>query len=342
MAKHQKNINLKNKRVLVTGADGFIGSHLVEKLIQEGCDIRAMVMYNSFNNWGWLDQLDDAVLKNIEIYPGDMRDLKSVKNACRDIDVIFHLASLIAIPQSYHSPYAYLETNATGALNLFESCLDSNVSKIIHTSTSEVYGEYDTVPIDEQNKNIARSPYSATKIAADQLAYSYFSTFNLPISIIRPFNTYGPRQSNRAIIPTIITQILTNTYIELGSLYPTRDFTYIGDTVSGFMSIAKNNNSIGEIINIGSGYEISIDDLVQLIQNIMKSNLKIKISSKRKRPVKGEVFRLKANVSKAKKLLNWQPSFKSKKGLTEGLNETIEWFSKPENLQLYKSSIYNK
>ena len=342
MTTNYKNINLKNKKVLVTGADGFIGSHLVEALLREGSDIRAMAMYNSFNSWGWLDHLDTKTLKNIEVYPGDMRDRKSVENACKGIDVVFHLASLIAIPQSYYSPYAYLETNVTGALNLLESCLDSKVEKIIHTSTSEVYGEYDSVPIDEQNKNIARSPYSATKIAADQLAYSYFSTFDLPISIIRPFNTYGPRQSNRAIIPTIITQILNNTHIELGSLYPTRDFTYVDDTVSGFISIAKNKHSIGEIINIGSGYEISIDDLVKLIQTIMKTNLKIKISSNRKRPIKGEVFRLKANVNKAKKILNWQPSFRGKKGLIEGLKETIDWFSNEENLQFYKSSIYNK
>ena len=217
-------------------------------------------MYNSFNSWGWLDTIDKKILKIIEIYPGDIRDMKSVKNACKNIDIVFHLASLIAIPHSYQSPYSYLETNALGALNLFESSLDSKISKIIHTSTSEVYGEHDIVPISEDNKNIARSPYSATKIAADQLAYSYFSTYDLPITIIRPFNTYGPRQSNRAIIPTIITQILNNKILELGSLYPTRDFTYIRDTISGFVSIAENKKSIGQIINIGSGYEISIED----------------------------------------------------------------------------------
>lgn len=340
MLKNQKDISLKNKKVLITGADGFIGSHLVERLIKEGCDIRAMAMYNSFNSWGWLDTLDNKILKNIEVYSGDIRDIKSVKNACDNVDVVFHLASLIAIPHSYQSPYSYLETNALGALNLFESSLDSNISKIIHTSTSEVYGEYDTVPIGEDNKNIARSPYSATKIAADQLAYSYFSTYDLPIAIVRPFNTYGPRQSNRAIIPTIITQILNNKYIELGSLYPTRDFTYISDTVEGFISIAKNKKSIGEIINIGSGYEISIENIVNLIQSLMKSDLKIKINSKRKRPVKGEVFRLKANIKKANKILDWEPSFKGKKGLANGLKETIEWFT--NNSHLYKSSIYNK
>ena len=328
------------EKILVTGADGFIGSHLVEKLLLEGCDIRAMVLYNSFNNWGWLDTLDNKILKNIEIYPGDIRDIKSVKNACKNIDIVFHLSSLIAIPHSYQSPYSYLETNALGALNLFESSLDSNISKIIHTSTSEVYGEYDTVPIGEDNKNIARSPYSATKIAADQLAYSYFSTYDLPITIIRPFNTYGPRQSNRAIIPTIITQILNSKILELGSLYPTRDFTYINDTISGFVSIAENKKSVGEIINIGSGYEISIENLVELIQSLMKSNLNIKINNIRKRPTTGEVFRLKANINKANRVLNWKPSFKGKKGLMKGLKETIDWFSRNSNL--YKSSIYNK
>ena len=333
---------LKNKKILITGADGFIGSRLVEKLVNEGCSVRAMVMYNSFNTWGWLDSLDDSILKNIEIYPGDMRDTKSVDLACKNIDYVFHLASLIAIPHSYNSPYAYLETNALGALNILESSLNNNIERLIHTSTSEVYGEYDSVPISESNTNIARSPYAATKIAADQLAYSYYSTFGLPVSIIRPFNTYGPRQSNRAIIPTIITQILNDKLISLGSLYPTRDFTYVEDTVNGFLEIAKNKKSIGEIINIGSGYEISIKDLVGLLQSLMNTSLKIKLDQKRKRPEKGEVFRLKANVKKAKNIINWEPKFKGKKGLSDGLKRTIDWFSVSKNLQLYKSSIYNK
>ena len=230
---------LKNKKILITGADGFIGSHLVENLVARGCSVRAMVMYNSFNTWGWLDSLDNSILKNIEIHAGDMRDRKSVDLACKNIDYVFHLASLIAIPHSYNSPYAYLETNALGALNILESSLNNNIEKLIHTSTSEVYGEYDAVPISEKNKNIARSPYAATKIAADQLAYSYYSTFGLPVSIIRPFNTYGPRQSNRAIIPTIITQVLNDKVINLGSLYPTRDFTYVEDTVNGIFRNCK-------------------------------------------------------------------------------------------------------
>ncbi len=334
--------NFKNKRVLVTGADGFIGSHLVERLVKEGCAVRAMVMYNSFNTWGWLDSLDNSVLKNIEIYSGDIRDRKSVDLACKNIDYIFHLASLIAIPHSYNSPYAYLQTNALGALNILESCIDNNIEKFIHTSTSEVYGEYDSVPISEKNKNIARSPYAATKIAADQLAYSYYSTFGLPVSIIRPFNTYGPRQSNRAIIPTIITQLLNDKSIRLGSLYPTRDFTYIDDTVNGFIQIAKNKKSIGEIINIGSGYEISINDLTSLIQSLMRTNLEIKLEQSRSRPKDGEVFRLKANVKKANDIIGWTPSYKGKKGLSNGLKRTIDWFSDSNNIKLYKSSIYNK
>ena len=334
-------MKLKGKRVLITGADGFIGSHLVEKLIDQQCEIRAMTLYNSFNSWGWLDSLNKATLKEIEVYPGDMRDKKSVQNACKGIDVIFHLASLIAIPHSYHSPYAYLDTNATGALNLLETCLDLPIEKIIHTSTSEVYGEYDKVPISEKEKIIARSPYAASKIAADQIAYSYFSTFELPVSIIRPFNTYGPRQSNRAIIPTIITQAIHDKKIKLGSLYPTRDFTYIEDTISAFEAIAESDQSIGRIINIGTGYEISIHDLVECIKSILKIDIDVISDTKRIRPESGEVFRLKADNKLARELLKWHPKFTGKKGLMDGLKITINWFNKPENLRLYKSDIYN-
>ena len=334
-------MKLKGKRVLVTGADGFIGSHLIESLIDEQCEVRAMTLYNSFNSWGWLESIDKTKLKEIEIYPGDIRDKKSVRNACKRVDVIFHLASLIAIPHSYHSPYAYLDTNANGVLNLLESCLDLPIEKIIHTSTSEVYGEYDKVPISEKEKIIARSPYAASKIAADQIAYSYFSTFDLPVSVIRPFNTYGPRQSNRAIIPTIITQALKGKKMKLGSLYPTRDFTYIEDTISAFKAIAKHDKSIGRIINIGTGYEISIHDLVDCIQTILKTNLDVISDTKRIRPKSGEVFRLKADNNLAKKLINWHPEFKGKKGLISGLKKTIDWFKNPENLKYYKSNIYN-
>ena len=332
---------LKNKNILVTGADGFIGSHLIENLISHGCNVKAMCIYNSFNSWGWLDTIDKNLIKNINIELGDIRDIKSVNNACKNIDYVFHLASLIAIPHSYDSPYSYLETNALGTMNIMEACLNNNVERVIHTSTSEVYGSIDKIPIKESNLTYAKSPYSATKIAADQIAYSYFSSFNLPVSIIRPFNTYGPRQSNRAIIPTIITQILNNNkYIKLGSLYPTRDFSYIKDTVRGFLSTAKSKKSIGEIINIGSGYEISIGDLYKLISDITQTKLKIKTESARIRPKKGEVFRLKADNKKAKRLIGWTPQYKNKSGLIKGLKETIDWFKVQDNLNKYKSDKY--
>ena len=333
---------LNNKKVLITGADGFIGSHLVESLVKNNCNIRALVMYNSFNTWGWLDTLDKSILNHIEVCPGDISDNKSVNKLCKGIDYVFHLASLIAIPYSYNSPYSYLQTNALGTMNLLESCLNSNVEKIIHTSTSEVYGNFSRIPIDEKTPVFAKSPYSATKIAADQIAYSYYKSFNLPISIIRPFNTYGPRQSNRAIIPTIITQMLDNKKrIKLGSLYPTRDFSFIKDTVNGFIAAAKHNKSIGEVINIGSGYEISIGELVKLIGQLMKIEYTVKKDRKRVRPAKGEVDRLRANNNKALSLIKWKPIYAGKNGLKKGLKETVEWFKEPKNLNKYKSKIYN-
>ena len=335
--------SLKYKNVVVTGADGFIGSHLVETLVKKNCNVTVLSMYNSLNSWGWLDNLDKKILANIRIVNGDIRDMRCVKNLCKGSNYIFHLASLIAIPHSYESPYSYLETNALGTLNILEYCRENKIDKLIHTSTSEVYGEFKKIPIDENTPLIAKSPYSATKIAADQLAYSYYSTFNLPVSIIRPFNTYGPRQSNRAIIPTIITQLLNNTKsIKLGSVYPTRDFTFIKDTVNGFVKISEETNSIGEVINIGSGYEISINDLFYLIKNIMKSKSIIREEKNRIRPKKGEVNRLKADNKKAFKIIEWKPLYNGKNGLRKGLIETIEWFSNPLNLKYYKSTIYNK
>ncbi len=333
---------LQGKKVLVTGADGFIGSHLVESLASHGCKVKALVMYNSFNTWGWLDTIDKKTISSIEVCPGDITDIKSVKKLCQNVDYIFHLASLIAIPYSYNSPYSYLQTNALGTMNLLESCIDSNIQKIIHTSTSEVYGNFTKIPIDEETPVFAKSPYSATKIAADQIAYAYYKSFGLPISIIRPFNTYGPRQSNRAIIPTIITQMLGNDKtINLGSLYPTRDFSYIKDTVNGFICAAKYKQSIGEIINIGSGYEISINNLVKLIGEITRSDYRIKEDKKRVRPKKGEVDRLRANNKKANYLIKWKPNYSGKTGLKKGLIETIDWFSDSSNLKKYKSKIYN-
>ncbi|MBS83186.1 MAG: NAD-dependent dehydratase [Gammaproteobacteria bacterium] len=333
--------NLKNKNILITGADGFIGSHLTEALFKFNCNLRVMTMYNSFNTWGWLDTIDNKVLKNIEVISGDIRDKKFVNNACKNIDYIFHLASLIAIPHSYNSPYAYLETNALGTLNLVESSLENNIKKIIHTSTSEVYGESSKIPINELELIKAKSPYSAMKIAADQIAYSYFSTYNLPITILRPFNTFGPRQSCRAIIPTIITQLLnTKNKIKLGSLYPTRDFLYVADTVDGFIKSLLSEKNIGEIINIGSGYEISIGNLVQMIQKIMKTKFLVSTDKDRIRPKPGEVFRLKADIKKAKKLLNWKPKYTGKDGLQKSLLITIKWFK--DNKHLYKDDLYNQ
>ena len=331
---------LNNKRILITGSEGFIGSHLVERLLEKNCSIRAMTLYNSFNNWGWLDSLDSKLLSEIDIVPGDIRDSKFVSDCCKNIDTIFHLASLIAIPHSYRSPYSYVDTNIVGTLNLLESALKHNIGSFIHTSTSEVYGESDMVAISESSPVVSRSPYSASKIGADQIAYSYYSTYDLPVSIIRPFNTYGPRQSLRAIIPTIITQALQNKkYIKLGSLYPTRDFCYIDDTVSGFISISESKRSIGEVINIGSGYEISIKDLSNIIMELTNTQSKIISDDKRIRPKKGEVDRLRANINKAKKYISWEPKLKGKHGLRLGLEKTIKWFSK--NLKNYKTNIYN-
>tara|TARA_B100001778_G_C18605476_1_gene639571 strand:- start:7043 stop:8059 length:1017 start_codon:yes stop_codon:yes gene_type:complete len=334
--------DLKKSNIVVTGADGFIGSHLTETLAKMGCNVTAYAMYNSLNSWGWLDTINKKVLSNIKVVSGDIRDPRSVNSLCKKSDYIFHLASLIAIPHSYASPYSYLDTNALGTLNILEYCRENGIKQLIHTSTSEVYGDFDTIPINENNSIIAKSPYAATKIAADQLAYSYFSSYDVPVSIIRPFNTFGPRQSNRAIIPTIITQLLNkNKSIKLGSLYPTRDFTYVKDTVQGFISIASSKKSIGETINIGSGYEISIGDLYTLIESIIKSDMKFKQEKSRVRPKEGEVNRLRADNKKAKRILSWSPDYSGKNGLKKALRETIAWFSDRDNLKLYKSNFYN-
>ena len=331
----------KYKNILITGADGFIGSHLTEYLVKKNYNVKAMCLYNSFNSWGWLDHINRSVLKNVEIILGDVRDPKSVYDSLNGVDVVLHLASLIAIPHSYQSPYSYLNTNILGTLNIMEACLKHDIKKIIHTSTSEVYGDSLKMPISETHLPYAKSPYAATKIGADQIAQSYYSTFNLPVSIIRPFNTYGPRQSNRAIIPTIITQLLNNKkIIKLGSLYPTRDFSYIVDTIRAFEASINNIKSIGEIINIGSGFEVSIKDIVSMLCKITDKYPKIITDVNRIRPKKGEVFRLKANNSKAKKLLNWKPTYSGKTGLMKGLNETVAWFTNNENLKKYKTDHY--
>lgn len=324
--------------VLVTGADGFIGSHLVEKLLEEGYNVRAFVYYNSFNSWGWLDTLDKNKLSKIEIFSGDIRDPNGVKEAMKGIDIVFHLAALIAIPFSYHSPDSYVDTNIKGTLNVLQAARDLKTKRILITSTSEVYGTAKYVPIDENHPYQGQSPYSATKIGADRLAESFYRSFNMPITIVRPFNTYGPRQSSRAVIPTIITQLLNGeTEIKLGALTPTRDFNYVKDTVKGFIEIAKSENTIGEEINIATCSEISIEELALEIINQINPKAKIVCDEERLRPDKSEVNRLLGCNKKIKKLTNWSPKY----SFEEGIKETIEWFKNEEVLKKYKSDIYN-
>ncbi len=328
--------------VFVTGADGFIGSHLAEKLVKSGHNVKCLSFYNSFNSWGWLDFIDQKLKKKIEIITGDVRDeflMRSlIKKKC---DVVINLAALIGIPYSYRASKSYFDTNVYGLLNILNSSRDYGVKKIIHTSTSEVYGTPKQIPITEKHIVSGQSPYAASKIAADQLALSYEKSFNLPITILRPFNTFGPRQSARAIIPTIITQILKSNKIKLGSLSPTRDFTYVEDTVDGFVKSIFCKDNIGEIINIGSGFEISVRDLVKKISKLMKKKVLVIEERDRKRPKYSEVERLLASTAKAKKFIKWSPKFSSKKGFDEGLKKTIKWFSNSENLKHYKINLYN-
>lgn len=329
-------MKLKNKTILVTGADGFIGSHLVEALVKMGCKVKALSVYNSFNNWGWLEDIN--CLDKIEVLSGDVRDPHFCKHICKDIDVVFHLAALIAIPYSYVAPDSYVDTNVKGTLNICQAALENGVKKVIHTSTSEVYGTAQYVPIDEKHPLQAQSPYSASKIGADAMAISFFNAFNLPLVIARPFNTYGPRQSARAVIPTIITQIANGKKeIKLGDVSPTRDFNYVEDTCKGFIALAESDKAIGETVNIGSNFEISVGDTLNLIKKIMKSDVEFITEEQRVRPGKSEVFRLWCDNTKIKKLCNFEPKFDIK----SGLKATIDWFSKTENLKKYKADIYN-
>ena len=329
-------------KIFLTGADGFIGSHLAESLVKKGEEVKALVQYNSFNSWGWIDSFENELKKNIDIFEGDIRDSFSMKKAMKGCDVVIHLAALISIPYSYISPKSYFDTNVNGTLNILEACLENDVNRVLVTSTSEVYGTAKFVPIDENHPLQGQSPYSASKIASDQLAFSYFSSFNLPITIVRPFNTFGPRQSSRAIIPTIITQIASGKKeLSLGSLTPTRDFNYVKDLVNGYEIIMKSNSGHGEIINIGSGYEISILDLVNLIAELMNVKITITEQKDRIRPDKSEVFRLLADNKKVLSLYNWKPKILGKKGLINGLNKTIDWFTNKNNLSNYKSNRYN-
>ena len=329
---------MMNKKVLLTGADGFIGSHMLEQLVASGCQVRAFVYYNSFNSWGWLDTLPDAVLKNVEVISGDIRDPNGVREAVKGVDVVFHLAALIAIPFSYHSPDSYVDTNIKGTLNVLQAARDAGCAKVLVTSTSEVYGTARYVPIDEHHPFQGQSPYSASKIGADRIAESFWRSFELPVTIVRPFNTFGPRQSARAVIPTIITQLLTGlTEIRLGSLHPTRDFTYVKDTCAGFLAIAGAEDVRGEEINIATQQEISIGELAREIIRQINPEARLIEDTDRKRPVLSEVERLLGSNEKIKRLTKWVPQY----SFTAGLAETIAWFRHPENLKRYKARLYN-
>lgn len=323
-------------KALITGADGFIGSHLTELLVREGYQVKALSQYNSFNTWGWLD--DTSCINDIEVLTGDVRDPHYCNHITKGIDVVFHLAALIAIPYSYAAPGSYVDTNINGTLNICQAARDNNVGRIIHTSTSEVYGTARYVPIDEKHPLQAQSPYSASKIGADAMAMSFFNAFDLPLTIARPFNTYGPRQSARAVIPTIIAQIASGcSQIELGDVSPTRDFNYVADTCRGFLELARCDKAVGEVVNIGSNYEISVADTLDLIRELMHSSVEFVFDQQRMRPEKSEVLRLWCDNTKIRALTGFEPEF----SIREGLQKTIEWFTVDENLAKYKATLYN-
>jgi NAD dependent epimerase/dehydratase len=329
-------------RVLVTGADGFIGSHLTEELVRQGYKVRALVQYNSFNSWGWLDDTAKEIKSEIEVISGDIRDPQGTRNVVKGCSSVMHLAALIGIPFSYNSPDLYVDTNVKGTLNLLQAAREFDVEKFINTSTSEVYGSAEFVPITESHPTKGQSPYAASKIAADQLVYSFYNSFELPTITIRPFNTYGPRQSARAIIPTIITQIASGSQtIELGELSMTRDFSFVSDTAQGFISALQFCETFGETINLGSNFEISMQDTACLIANIINKKVEFTSSKERIRPRKSEVTRLWADNSKARELLKWSPEYAGLEGFNKGLETTINWFTDPSNLSRYKAGIYN-
>lgn len=328
-------------KILVTGADGFIGSHLTEYLVRKGHQVRAFTLYNSFNSWGWLDSSPKDVLDSLDVFCGDIRDPNGVKKSMEGVDAVLHLAALIAIPYSYHSPDTYVDTNIKGTLNILQAARDADVAKVVHTSTSEVYGTAQFVPITEEHPLQAQSPYSATKIGADQLALSFYRAFDLPVSVIRPFNAYGPRQSTRAVIPTIITQLATGKEtIQLGALTPTRDFNYVGDTVRAFEAVLLASDSIGKVLNAGSEFEVSIGETAHLIASIMNKSTEIIEDPQRTRPEKSEVERLWADASKLRAAAGWTPAFGGLEGFKKGLTETINWFLEPSNLARYKTGMY--
>lgn len=329
-------------KVLVTGADGFIGSHLTEALVRKGHDVRAFVLYNSFNSWGWLDHSDVSLRNSLDVFSGDIRDPNGVREAIRGCDAVLHLAALIAIPYSYHSPDTYVDTNIKGTLNVLQAAKAQGCQRVVHTSTSEVYGSARFVPITEEHPLLGQSPYSASKIGADQLAYSFYSSFDLPVTIVRPFNTYGPRQSARAVIPTIITQIAKGSRtIKLGATAPTRDFNFVEDTVAGFVAALESEAGVGEVVNFGSNYEISVGDTVRLISEVMNAEVEIVTDEDRLRPANSEVERLWASNDKAARLFGWRPAYPGIQGLRQGLGKTVAWFTDPVNLSRYKADRYN-
>lgn len=329
-------MEIKKLNVLVTGADGFIGSHLSEQLVKAGCKVRVLTLYNSFNNWGWLE--NSPFQKDMEIVSGDIRDPFLCKKITKDIDIVFHLAALIAIPYSYIAPSSYIDTNVTGTLNMVQAAMENGVKRFIQTSTSEVYGTAMYAPIDEKHPLQPQSPYSASKIGADAIAMSYYNSFSFPVTIARPFNTYGPRQSARAVIPNIISQIAAGKEVlDLGDLTPTRDFNYVEDTCQGFIELAQCDDAVGRTINIGSGGEISVGDTAELIKKLMNSSIIIRHDEARMRPGKSEVFRLISDIS----LISSLTSYKTKNSLEEGLSKTIGWFKNTDNLKHYKTNLYN-
>ena len=331
------------RRVLITGAAGFIGSHLTEALVAAGYEVRAFIRYGSSNSWGWLDKINPDLIGKIDVFRGDIKDPYCVREAVRGVDKILHLASLIAIPYSYTAPVSYVDTNVYGTLNVLQAARDLGVERVVHTSTSEVYGTAQFVPITEVHPLQGQSPYSATKIAADQLALSYHSSFDLPVTVIRPFNTYGPRQSGRAVIPTVITQIANGARkIQLGATHPTRDFNFISDTVAGFIAAMEAPSNVhGHVINLASNFEISIGDTLMMIANLMGENIELIQDASRLRPQNSEVERLYGDNSKARELLGWTPKYGGLEGFTRGLRETIDWFSNNDNLKSYRHDMYN-
>ena len=332
----------KFNRILVTGADGFIGSHLTETLVRAGYNVRAFVQYNSFNSWGWLDYCPEDIKGSFDVVAGDIRDSFSVMSAMEGCDGVLHLAALIAIPYSYQSPDSYIDTNVKGTLNVLQAARELGVTRLIHTSTSEVYGTAQYVPITESHPLVGQSPYSATKIAADQMAYAFHTSFGLPVMTVRPFNTYGPRQSARAVIPVIMTQIAAGKkQIKLGAISPTRDFNYVLDIVEGFIAALLSDEGLGDVVNLGSNFEISIGETVQLIAEVMGVEVEIITDEPRIRPANSEVERLWADNTKAKELIGWKPSYAGKNGFKRGLLETAKWFTQNDNLAKYKVGIYN-